>query len=123
MSDGCTLTLSSAGLLAVPEAIVVSPEGCEDVRERVQTNEEMGDFVVLAELKLVVGGSGATSQRQLWDLFSAQNASEMGDQNQMKASAKRKASRFGRSIVPPAYRDAEPSHVLLFMSECSRGVF
>ena len=125
---GARFTLSPADLLAVPGTIVVSPEGREDVRERVQTRKKIGNSVVQSwtEGRFSFGrrdGSGATSQRQLWDLFSAQNASEMGDQNQMKASAKRKASRFGRSIVLPADRGAEPSHVLLFMSECSRGVF
>ena len=40
-----------------------------------------------------------------------------------EGKCQRKASRFGRSIVPLAKRDAGPSHVLLFMSECPRGVF
>jgi len=30
----------------VPGTIVVSPGDCEDVRERVQTSEEIGNFVV-----------------------------------------------------------------------------
>ena len=58
-ADPYTLTLFPADLLAVPGAVVASPEDNQDVRERVQTSEETDNLVVLwteGSFSLVVGG-------------------------------------------------------------------